>query len=255
MAWLKFETETHEKPEVLAITVEMGWDDPDLTVGKLLRVWRWFDQHTVEGNAPSVTLALLDRLIGVSGFSQAMVNVGWLSCDGAGLSLPNFERHNGKTAKDRALNAKRAANFKSNAEGNAESNASSVTQPLANALPREEKKRKEKKREITTKDKSSQPEKPADVSDSVWADFLQIRKAKRAPLTKTALAGIAAEADKAGITLQNALEQCCARGWQGFKASWATDAIQTKTASTPNRQEALEARNLAVAEDFARSLQ
>lgn len=218
MSWLKFETDTHEKPEVLAITVEMGWDDPDLTVGKLLRVWRWFDQHTVEGNAPSVTLSLLDRLIGVTGFSQAMVNAGWLISNQNGLSLPNFERHNGKTAKDRALNAKRAANFKSNAASNAESNAPSVTQPLPNALPRE---RKEKKRkELTTTTKNSQPDKPSDVSDSVWSDFLQIRKSKRSPLTATALSGIQAEADKACISLQTALEHCCARGWQGFQAEW-----------------------------------
>ncbi|MFX8008235.1 hypothetical protein ABTK85_19545, partial [Acinetobacter baumannii] len=56
--WIKFEVDTPEKPEVLALTVAMGWDDPDLTVGKLLRVWRWFDQHTLEGNAPGVSAAL-----------------------------------------------------------------------------------------------------------------------------------------------------------------------------------------------------
>ena len=67
---------------------------------------------------------------------------------------------------------------------------------------------------------TSQPDKPVDVSDSVWADFLEIRKAKRAPITETALQQIRAEAEKAGISLQTAFEHCCSRGWQGFKADW-----------------------------------
>ena len=68
--WLKMECATPEKPEVLAITAAMGWDDPDLTVGKLFRLWRWFDQHTTDGNAVRVTSALLDRVLGVAGFVE-----------------------------------------------------------------------------------------------------------------------------------------------------------------------------------------
>lgn len=135
--WLKFEANTPEKPEVFAITVEMGWDDPDLAVGKLLKVWRWFDQQTIDGNAPNVTLSLLDRISGVSGFAQAMCNVGWLVGTDTGLHLPNFDRHNGKTAKDRCLTAKRVAKHKTNATGNA---------PIVTfALPKEEKRREELK--------------------------------------------------------------------------------------------------------------
>ena len=62
--------------------------------------------------------------------------------------------------------------------------------------------------------------KPEGVSDSVWSDFLTVRKAKRAPLTQTALDGIEHEAAKAGLDLAAALAMCCARGWQGFKAEW-----------------------------------
>lgn len=137
--WIKFEASTPEKQEVFSITVAMGWDDPDLTVGKLVKVWRWFDQHTINGNAPSVTLPLLDRIIGVSGFAQAMCDVGWLCNDDMGVNLPNFDRHNGKTAKDRALTAKRVAKHKSNCGGNAKGNDSSVSA----ALPKEEKRRED----------------------------------------------------------------------------------------------------------------
>lgn len=61
---------------------------------------------------------------------------------------------------------------------------------------------------------------PETVDEKVWADFVALRKAKRAPLTATALEGIEREATKAGIALGEALRVCCLRGWQGFKAEW-----------------------------------
>jgi len=144
--WIKMETSTPDKPEVFAIAARMGWDDPDLVVGKLFRVWRWFDQHTEKGNAPSVTPALLDRISGVTGFAEAMQSVGWLHVTKGGVDLPNFDRHCGKTAKDRALTAKRVANHKSNGKGNApgngEGNATGNAGSVSRALPREEKRRK-----------------------------------------------------------------------------------------------------------------
>ncbi len=65
--------------------------------------------------------------------------------------------------------------------------------------------------------------KPVGVAESVWSDFLAIRKAKRSPLTETAIAGIEREAVKAGLTLGDALAMCCERGWQWFKAEWMSD--------------------------------
>lgn len=128
--WLKMECATPDKPEVLAITAAMGWDDPDLTVGKLFRLWRWFDQHTTDGNAARVTSALLDRVAGVTGFVQAVANEGWLTITPEGISLSNFDRHNGETAKQRAQTAKRVADHKANAKGNADGNADTVIEPL-----------------------------------------------------------------------------------------------------------------------------
>ena len=61
---------------------------------------------------------------------------------------------------------------------------------------------------------------PDDVAEPVWQDFQAIRKAKRAPLTDTALDGIRREAGKAGVTLADAIAYCCEAGWQGFNATW-----------------------------------
>lgn len=68
--------------------------------------------------------------------------------------------------------------------------------------------------------------KPDDVSETVWSDFLALRKAKRAPVTPTALKGLRQEAMAAKITLEAALQLCCKSGWQSFKAEWITDSIR-----------------------------
>ena len=75
--WIKFELATLDKPEVCQIADAAGID-LDAVVGKLLRVWGWFDQQTERGNAPSVSKKLLDRLVGVHGFCNFMQSVGWM---------------------------------------------------------------------------------------------------------------------------------------------------------------------------------
>jgi hypothetical protein len=59
------------------------------------------------------------------------------------------------------------------------------------------------------------------IPKDLLADFLVVRKAKKAgALTKTAIKGIQREADKAGLTLIEAVTVCCELGWQGFNANW-----------------------------------
>jgi len=51
-------------------------------------------------------------------------------------------------------------------------------------------------------------------------DWLVIRKVKDAAVTQTALDGIAREARKAGMQIEDTIRMCCERNWSGFKASW-----------------------------------
>lgn len=59
-----------------------------------------------------------------------------------------------------------------------------------------------------------------DVTEQTKSDFKKLRTAKRAPITERAISAIRKEAEKAGIDLETALIECCARGWTGFKAEW-----------------------------------
>lgn len=212
--WMKIELELPDKPEVFRIAGILCLD-PDSVVGKLVRVWAWFDKHTEGGNAASVTYALVDRISGVTGFAEAMSICGWLVQDGCNLVIPNFEYHNGKTAKNRALTAKRVAGHKS--KSNAKGNGDSVTSSVTSALPREEKRREEEK----------QKQAPAGVDEffpgidaRLVSDFKAVRRAKKAALTQTAVDGIKREAEKAGLGLDAVLKLCCERGWSSFKAEW-----------------------------------
>lgn len=134
--WLKFDKATPDKPEVFAIASDLGID-PDAVVGKLMRIWSWFDSHTEDGNARCVTSALLDRIAGVTGFVQSMQKTGWVVVTDDGVSLPNFGFHCGETAKSRAQNNKRISKYRA-------CNGKSVTSALQNHVP--EKRREEKRR-------------------------------------------------------------------------------------------------------------
>ena len=79
---------------------------------------------------------------------------------------------------------------------------------------------------IKTKERSRALQCPVEVSDRVWDDFLAVRKAKRSPVTETAVKGIEREAQKAGWTLEQALAECAARGWVGFKAEWVRNTMR-----------------------------
>lgn len=79
----------------------------------------------------------------------------------------------------------------------------------------------------------AQAPKPDDVSEQTWEGFLVLRRAKKAPLTPAALAQFTREAKKAGVSVEQAMLDCCARGWAGFKASWPSVAASDGPPKAP----------------------
>ena len=209
--WIKVQKDTPDKPEVLAIASRMNLD-PDAVVGKLVRIWSWFDTHTLDGNALSVTYALLDRLAGVTGFAEQMAFVGWLNQDGHVLSLPNFDYHNGETAKKRALGKNRQEKHRSSDESNANSNASSVTKTLPEKR-REEKSIKENK-EVATSVAFVLPDW---IEKETWDAFVQMRKRIGKPATDYAKKLIVDKLIKFksnGQDIKAVLEKSITSSWQ-----------------------------------------
>ena len=58
------------------------------------------------------------------------------------------------------------------------------------------------------------------IEGQIAEDFLTIRKAKRQPLTGTAMRLIAADAEKCGMTALQAVEYAIGNGWGSFRAEW-----------------------------------
>jgi hypothetical protein len=133
--WIKLRIDLHEDPAVIAIAADL--DIPELeVVGCLYRIWAWADQQTVDGHLDGVTAAWIDRLIHRENFAAALQKVGWLVIKKGGIVLPKFDRHNGKSAKDRALSTERKRQERSRL-----CHADTVTKTGP------EKKRKEKRKE------------------------------------------------------------------------------------------------------------
>lgn len=104
--WLKIRHDLEDAPEIRRIARAAGLDR-DAVLGKLVRVWSWFDRHATDGRIPGAELDDLDDKANAPGFGAAMAAAGWLEPDADGLVLPNWERHNGEGAKERALKAER----------------------------------------------------------------------------------------------------------------------------------------------------
>lgn len=266
MAWIKFEKDLLTDPRVLRVarslqTRLMVFDREDsrhgdqydasnavalpavtLVCGALVRIWSLADTHLDEQDVLPLGINELDEVVGIPGFC-ALLPKDWLDVvDEHTVKLPEFHAHNGTEAKKRAVTQKRVARYRS-----------SVTDRNAQALPDQTRpdKTRPKGKEART------PKKPPLGEDTLTAlgvdeqaakDWLAVRKAKKAPLTETALDDLKREAGKAGITVAEAVAICARRSWQGFNASWNW----RDGSNAGNKQANLEAHNAAVAEEFLR---
>ncbi len=104
--WIKMRTDLFTHPKVVRISSALK-ADRFRTVGGLMSVWCLFDAHSTDGQLEGYSLATVDDLIGWEGFATAMQTVGWLEDCPGGLVLPEFDKHNGQSAKRRAQDSDR----------------------------------------------------------------------------------------------------------------------------------------------------
>lgn len=121
MSWIKWTHGLSRKPEVMQIAYRLGRSRHEVA-GLLMEWWEWTDvnvniDESASGFDPDACpgvvrvgadgLRMIDAITGVEGMAEALVSVGWASIENGNLVLPNFGRHNGKSAKARALDAAR----------------------------------------------------------------------------------------------------------------------------------------------------
>lgn len=133
--WIKMGKDLLTHPKVVRISSALRADKLR-TVGGLFAVWCLFDTHSVDGQLSGYTAETIDEEIRFPGFSDAMQAVGWLNLDADGASLPDFEEHNGQSAKRRAQETERKRTDRKVSASNADKKRT-----------REEKRREEREEE------------------------------------------------------------------------------------------------------------
>jgi len=74
---------------------------------------------------------------------------------------------------------------------------------------------------------------PDDVTPDAWDAWLQIRRDKKQrSLTAYALNRTRAEADKCGLTLQQAIDYCITRGWAGFTKEYYDNSKNSQSSNS-----------------------
>ncbi len=230
-SWIKIEVITPDKPEVFQLA-EILDIDPDAALGKLVRLWTWADQQTIDGNArsnaASVTKNAVDRITFIQGFADALIRVGWLAEEGGTLIFPNFERHNGNSSKKRALTNDRVAKMRDlKRSSNANGNANGVTGGDQNALPEEEEEKDIKDPPLPPEGKENarkfdplNVELPEWLDAELWAEWVEFRKQLRKPIkTKkgiTETLNNLAEFRANGHLPEIVIRQSIANEWQGL---------------------------------------
>lgn len=190
----------------------------DLTMCYLRMIWLYLEtEKPLTSNENAIALRIGHSASDVDLISDAFFirNIdGTLTNDRCEQIISAFRK---KSDSARNANQKRWAS---------EAHLKSDTNQIAtnNQEPRTNNQEPEEKRA-----KRSVIQKPDSVDQQIWQDFLTLRKAKKAPLSITAITRIEKEAQKAGIGLEKALEIMCSRGWIGFDASWQKTDVQNKT--------------------------
>ena len=142
--WIKIAHDLPDKEEIDLLAAALKIDH-DAVIGKLVRFWIWADMQTVDPSAVRVTDVFIDRLTHCPGFAAALLKAGWMVRRNGRVSLPNFDRHNGQTAKARALTKDRVERHR---------NGTSVTAALH---PSYQEKEKEKDSSIPAPNSSKNP--------------------------------------------------------------------------------------------------
>jgi hypothetical protein len=186
--WIKMRTDLAEDPAVIAMAAALGDVDEDLIVGKLHRLWAWADSQSRDGHATGVTYVWIDRYLRCPGFAQALSSVGWLLLEDKAVTFPNFDRHNGETAKTRALGAKRKQKQRSNVTENVPDTSRNDRDKT---VTREEKRREE----IRAEEPSSKPPVSTDLLGKAEPTDLKAARAERlSQVTDEAIASFNASA-------------------------------------------------------------
>lgn len=143
--WIKMRSDLRTHPKVVRLSSALKADRLRI-VGGLHAVWCLFDAHSTDGSLEGYTHDAIDDLIGWPGFARAMEAVEWIEVDlDGGIWLPDFDTHNGASAKRRAQDSDRKRRDREEKEAAEKAVRDASAAEADKKRTREEERREEKK--------------------------------------------------------------------------------------------------------------
>lgn len=139
--WIKMRSDLSTVEEVVYLSSLLKCD-VYAVVGRLHALWAWADRNSLDGSNLRVTFAWIDQYVSQKNFAENLKKVGWLKGKDGAISLPNFDKHNGETAKKRAETNLRVARHRET-EKKRDGNKNVTQNTLQKALPDKNKRREE----------------------------------------------------------------------------------------------------------------
>lgn len=205
--WIKLRADLLTHPKVVRIATILNADRLRV-IGGLHAVWCLFDVHSSDGMLDGYTSEVLDGHLGWLGFSAAMIKVRWLEENGENLTVPEFDKHNGQSAKRRAQETERKRLARE--------------QEDLSAIVADKKRSKEQKR---TEDKKEDKEPAAKtfvlpdwIPQETWTLYCKVRSDRKAKNEPQVLSLILKELEKfrdAGYDPLQSLNNSITNSWTG----------------------------------------
>lgn len=157
--WIKMRSNLWDDPRVAQLCDSTNTTEATV-IGGLYWLWASADQHTTNGWMPGLTFRQINRKAGIKGFAEALSSIGWLREGDGGVTIVNFEEHNGESAKKRAADSKRKAGVRKTSADSRTDRGQSVDESRTNdgqkAPDRGAREREEKRREENLEGNPSQ---------------------------------------------------------------------------------------------------
>jgi hypothetical protein len=132
MNWLKVELATPNKPEMDRVMAMCKCSRAEAFLA-FFNFYAWADETTEDGTIQFLTPGVVDDRSGLVGFGDALRDVGWVKYTGRVGQIQNWERHNGKSAKKRLVDAERVRRFRGKRKEAGEVQPKTISQAMEDA--------------------------------------------------------------------------------------------------------------------------
>jgi hypothetical protein len=235
--WIKMTIGLRTHPKVVRMASALKADKLRV-IGGLFSVWAIFDEHTVDGLLEGYTPETIDDELHWRGFAKAMQTIGWLVATDDGLTMPDFDEHNGTSAKRRATDAKRKKEGRESDKGYGGSWTPSGQVSASDADKKQTRVREEKRREDTLLTESGAAKSPRPTKKAP-PDFAPSPEMRAWARDHAPGVNVDAEAEK----LRDHTFATARVDWDGTFRNWLRKAAETAPRNGAKPQQSTAERN------------